>query len=378
MPTDPARLRILLVTRNLPPLVGGMERLLQEMAEGIAGYADLTVIGPKGCGEHLPGNIEVLETSPKLAPFLLISTVLAIITSRKKQFDIAIGGSGLIAPTLQVISRLFKHKTLIYLHGLDLVVHNYLYQQVFVRSIRTIDSVIVNSRNTRELALEKGIAATRIAIVNPGTSLPAMPDRQALQKFRARHGIPFSKVMIFVGRMTQRKGLSGFIKNSLPAIFASEPDTGLVVVGKNPEDSLNRLGEEKEILSLVSGHENKDRIIFLGQLSDAELQTCYGLADVQIFPLVEIEGDVEGFGMVAIEAAAMGTPTVAFCVGGVEDAIGPGNGVLVEPGDYDVFARSVIQILHGDSPSEDSCISHAANFSWDIFEHKIRASLITS
>lgn len=367
------RPKLLLITRNLPPLVGGMERMMHQFAHGMHQYAELTVIGPKGCGQFLPGEIEVHETSSSLGSFLVFSTMLAIRACGKSKFNLIIGGSGLIGPTLRILSWLFRRNTLVYLHGLDLVVDNPLYQLLFVPSLRGIDSVAVNSRNTRDIAVEKGIAAQRLRVINPGTNLPDPIDSVSRLEFRQRHAIPFPRYLVFTGRMTKRKGLSEFLHRALPLILLSEPDIGLVVVGENPRDSLNRLGEEERILETISSLGLQKQVLFLGKLNDADLDICYAEASVQIFPLVFVQGDVEGFGMVAIEAAACGTPTVAFELGGVADAITNRNGYLVTPGDFESFAKCTIHALRAGEPSPDQCLAHARQFTWQIYNEKMRA-----
>ncbi len=80
--------------------------------------------------------------------------------------------------------------------------------------------------------------------------------------------------------------------------------------------------------------------------------------------------------MVAIEAAASGTPTVAFPVGGVIDAVADGvNGLLVPEGDYEAFADAVLSICQGGPPSRSSCRHHAENFSWEAHGQKLLAAL---
>tara|TARA_R110001599_G_scaffold351822_1_gene584801 strand:- start:137096 stop:138229 length:1134 start_codon:yes stop_codon:yes gene_type:complete len=375
MPIEEVNHQVLLITRNLPPLVGGMERLMQNMASGIAQYSQLTVIGPQGCAAFLPHGTRVLETPAKPIPFLLVSTWLSIRECRHTKFDLVVGGSGLIGPTLRILRSLFSYETLVYLHGLDLVVNNYFYQSVFVPCICDAQKAIVNSQNTRKIAIEKGVVEDRITVINPGTNLPIMPDDKTLANARTRFGIPFEKIMIFVGRITRRKGLSIFIEHSLPVILAAEPRAGLVVVGKNPENSLNQLGEENDVLSLVSKKKYRDHIVFLGQLSDSDLAACYALADVHIFPLVDIPGDVEGFGMVAIEAASLGTPTVAFEVGGVRDAVSSESGCLIEAGEYGRFASAALRILDGRGPSAKSCQDYASKHSWELFNQQVKVAL---
>lgn len=370
--------RILLITRNLPPLVGGMERMMHQLALGIDEYADLTVIGPRGCKAFLPDGMKVHECSARLGPFLLLSTLLAVKVCRQVRFDVIIGGSGLIGPTLHILSLLFRSRTLVYLHGLDLVVNSALYQLFFVACLRRIDSVAVNSRNTLEIAVRKGLERERIVVINPGTRLPDPVDSVSREDFRRRYSIPFARFMVFTGRMTKRKGLSGFLRHTYPAILKSEPGIGLVVVGEDPQDSLNKLGEQSDIRLQIMAGNLQDSVVFLGKLTDRDLETCYAEASVQVFPLVEVSGDVEGFGMVAIEAAACGTPTVAFELGGVADAISAQNGYLVSPGDFLGFAERVAQILRTGKPDSAQCIAHARQFSWQNYNQAMRARIEAS
>jgi len=115
---------------------------------------------------------------------------------------------------------------------------------------------------------------------------------------------------------------------------------------------------------------------FLGAVEDDVLWDCYVAADVLVFPLIRVKGDVEGFGMVAIEAAASGTPTVAFPVGGVVDAVADGlSGSLVSEGDYEAFAAAVVSICAGGPPSSSDCRNHAKKFSWDVHRQKLLSFL---
>ena len=349
---------------------------MQQLALGICDYAELTVIGPGGCKLHLPDTVTVHETSSKFAPFLLLSTWLALTICRKKQFDVVIGGSGLIAPTLRLVSVLFGRRTLVYLHGLDLIVDNAIYQLLFVPCLRHIDSIAVNSRYTAQLAEDKGIAAKRIRVVNPGTSQPVPIEASALADFRHRFGIPFQRYMLFAGRMTKRKGLSHFLQHILPLILEQQPELGLVVVGADPAQSINQLGDEAETLRQIAAQSLQERVLFLGNLSDRDLEICFADAAVQVFPLLHVPGDVEGFGMVAIEAAACGTPTVAFELGGVADAISEGNGTLVPPGEWALFAESVLKILREATPDAGKCQRHASRFTWNHYNKKMQEIIL--
>lgn len=370
------KIRVLLITRNFPPLTGGMERLMQNMSHGLAEYTELTIIGPRGCAKYTPKDVQVHEAGSSLVPFLVVSLLYALRACRKKKFDLAIGGSGLVAPALLVLRGIFGCKTMIYVHGLDLVVNSWVYQRIFLACLRRLDTIVANSGNTRRIALDRGVPP-RIVVVNPGTSLPEALDSNTRTNLLKPYDIPFKKIMIFVGRMTQRKGLSRFIECSLPHIIASEPDSGLVIIGDNADQALTKNGERENVLDQVERMQLGSSVLFLGQISDIELQACYASASVQVFPIVDVPGDIEGFGMVAIEAAANGTPTVAFNVGGVADAISKSNGDLVEPGEYDQFSQAVLGYLRQTHFNSQQCIDHAKQYSWEQFNKKLAKVILS-
>lgn len=348
---------------------------MQHVASGVSAYAQLTIVGPRGCTQHCPAGSTVYESSSRLLPFLFFSIWHAAKACRNTKFQIMIGGSGLVAPALLVLARIFGGRTVVFLHGLDIVVESRVYQWLFLPCIRAMDHLIANSRNTMRLATGKGIEASRLCVINPGTSLPDLDGIEPRGDFLRRKQVAFEKVMVFVGRITRRKGLSQFIRHSLPLIHEMAPTAGLVVVGENPDQSLNKQGEAKVVTDLVAELGLGDRVVFLGQLSDMELLAGYAAADVQIFPLIDVPGDVEGFGMVAIEAAACGTPTVAFAAGGVADAISEQNGILVEPGRYDLLAEAIVRSLQEGLPDRRQCVEHAREFRWENYHEKIRAVL---
>lgn len=139
--------------------------------------------------------------------------------------------------------------------------------------------------------------------------------------------------------MSKRKGLTEFLEKAWPRVVALQPDAMLLVVGDSPDNALLQDPKGAERLTNAIERCAKDTVRFLGAVDDDVLWNCYAAADALVFPLVRVKGDVEGFGMVAIEAAASGTPTVAFPVGGVVDAVADGvNGLLAPEGDYEAFA----------------------------------------
>jgi phosphatidylinositol alpha-1,6-mannosyltransferase len=118
-------------------------------------------------------------------------------------------------------------------------------------------------------------------------------------------------------------------------------------------------------------------VMFLGELGqdDPALSDAYFAADVHVFPVQDRPGDNEGFGMVAIEAAAHGLPTVAFSVGGISDAVADDrSGVLIPSGDTGAFATAVISSL-GEDRKFLNPRQFAEEFSWPIFAAKLNGLL---
>lgn len=372
--------RILLITRNLPPLVGGMERLNWHMADELSKHAEVKVIGPKGSAALKPERVSLTEAPLKPLPLFLMTTLFkALWLALRWKPDVILAGSGLTAPIAWLASKLCRAQSAAYLHGFDITVKDKLYQRLWVPTFRKIDRTIVNSTPTKELAFAAGIPERKISIVYPGVSLPEAPQPiESINAFKEQHGLIGKKILLSVGRLTTRKGLREFVELALPSIVQAEPDTMLVVIGEAPKNSLGAGIQTIESIqaqaerSGVAGH-----IKFLGVITDKNLlATAYEAADVHVFPVRHIPDDPEGFGMVAIEAAAHGLPTVAFATGGVVDAVAEGHsGTLVQPGDTKAFSGSVTTLLESPIPMEPIC-QFAQQFTWPRFDEYLRNALM--
>ena len=370
--------RILHITRNLPPLVGGMERLNWHIADELSRHAQVQLIGPSGSAAQRPAAVPVTEVPLRPLPrFLLASAWQAVAVARRFQPHIVLAGSGLTAPAAWLAARASGARAHVYLHGLDAAVQHPAYRAVWHPAIRRMDGVIANSQPTAELARNLGVAAEKIRIVHPGVTLPTAPQSAtALQDFRQRHQLGNKRLLLSVGRLTTRKGLREFVQQALPAIVQAAPDTLLVVVGDAPADSLHASVQTRASIQAVADAAGiGQHLRFLGVITDPqELACAYESATLHIFPVRHLPGDPEGFGMVAIEAAAHGLPTVAFATGGIVDAVAEGkSGHLVAPGDYRSLAQAALQILTDDPGAwQPRARSFAAQFAWPVMGQKLR------
>lgn len=372
--------RVLLVTRNFPPLRGGMERLNLRLFDGLSRRHVMALSGPAGCGQFVATGTRVAGASTdRLAEFLFRCGISVVRFALQFKPHVVIAGSGLTVPLAWLASRLSKARLVAYLHGLDIIAANPVYRAIWRPWLSRCDLVLVNSRNTARLAREAGVAGARIRVVHPGVD-PARPDRDAANQFRSRHALGDATLLLSVGRLTPRKGLAEFVRDVFPGVVERIPDVRLLVMGHDPVQALNRPGRSglEGLRAAVREGGFEDRVLWLPPCDDRTLSIIYQASDVHVFPVREIAGDVEGFGMVAIEAAANGVPTVAFAVGGVPDAIVPeATGRLVPAGDADAFAAAIVEMVAArrDPRWSMRCREASRPYEWSRFDSEVAAEI---
>jgi phosphatidylinositol alpha-1,6-mannosyltransferase len=364
--------KILVLTRNFPPLIGGMERLNLRMVNELSRHFDVYLIAPQGAGTYVAPSVSVAEIPGKsLFCFLTRSMLTAFHVARQWRPDVVLAGSGLMALAALLTACCTHAQSVSYVHGLDIVVRHPVYRTLWYPALRRLDGIIANSHATAQLAESIGIPAKRIRIIHPGVSLPE-PDHAARQRFRTLYSLGDAPILLFVGRLSARKGLREFVSDVLPKIVVRHPDIQLVVIGGVPLNALHAESQTVEsIQQAVAQVGLAQHLRFLGKVSDQELADAYAGADVHVFPIRNLPDDQEGFGMVAVEAAAHGLATVAYATGGVVDAVGEGvSGYLASPDDAHAFADLVCRVLEQKLP-DDKIRAFAAQFEWQVFGEKI-------
>ena len=363
--------KILIVTRNLPPLIGGMERLNWHIADELSKNHKIIVISHSKAKFEAPPDTSFYGVRLNPLPlFLLLAFMTTFWVCLRQRPDILFAGSGLTAPIATFWAKFFRKKSIVYIHGLDIGTNNKLYNLLWIPFIRSSDQIIANSSPTYDICLKKGVNEKNLSIIHPGVSFPPQPrNEQLIQQLKSQYDLQDKKILLSVGRLTTRKGLMEFVENSLAYIVQQEPDVVLVVVGESPKNSLGAgLQTREEILEAARKNQIENHILFLGVITDnKQLATIYEAADVHVFPVRHIPDDPEGFGMVAVEAAAHGTPTVAFATGGIVDAVAQGvSGYLVEKNNYSQLSKQVITLLATPLPKEN-IQDFARQFEWSRF-----------
>jgi phosphatidylinositol alpha-1,6-mannosyltransferase len=182
-------------------------------------------------------------------------------------------------------------------------------------------------------------AAGRMVQLPPGVDEKTFHPGSGGDEVRARLGLTDRPVVVCVSRLVPRKGQDTLIR-AMPRILAAEPDAVLLVVGGGPyERDLRRLARDTGV---------EPSVRFTGAVPWSELPAHYGAGDVFAMPCRTRRGglDVEGLGIVYLEASATGLPVVAGDSGGAPDAVLDGEtGWVVRGGEPAQAAERIVALL---------------------------------
>jgi phosphatidylinositol alpha-1,6-mannosyltransferase len=222
IPGAARRGRALVIARNLPPLRGGIERLMLHAVTELAVDWECDVVGPTGSTAHLPTAASVQELPSGYLPFLILG-LASIARQPRRGYALCGASSGLMAPLARIAARWHRCPYVVWLHGLDLTFGSVAYRAAFLPAIRAADQVIVNSRHTATLAEVEGIPRDRIAVLHPGVDAADPVPDDVTTALRQRFGID-GPLVLFVGRLIERKGVPEFVERVLPTVLQAYPD----------------------------------------------------------------------------------------------------------------------------------------------------------
>jgi phosphatidylinositol alpha-1,6-mannosyltransferase len=204
-------------------------------------------------------------------------------------------------------------------------------------TFRNARGIFAVSHYTRELLISEGVSPDKISVIPNGVDPGRFRPLDSADRLRARHKLADRRVILTVARLDDYKGQDTVIR-ALPQIVKHVPHALYLVVGRGPEhDQLRRLAIR---------HGVSDYVIFAGYVPAGQLVAYYNVCDVFVMVSRQNHKDVEGFGLVYLEANACGKPVIGGDSGGVRDAIVDGQtGLLVDPQDDDMVAACVIRLL---------------------------------
>jgi phosphatidyl-myo-inositol dimannoside synthase len=340
-------MEILVITWNYPPRRGGIENLIGNLCSSLRSKHSVVVVTSYAKSRQSEKDT-FRARLPGLFPFAVYAICRgALLLLRNSEIGVIFGASATVTPLVLILARLFGRRAIIQVHGLDVLYQSFWYQQLCVRWLKSCDCVVANSAYTAELAESKGVTRDRISAIPPGVHPERFSVPTDVNATKRSWNIEGRKIILFVGRLARRKGVKEFIENSLGQIVQEIPEACFLIVGDNPTESL---AHRDDVVSGIKATIAKSRlepyVRLISSLGDDEVIKLYQACEVVVLPTLSIEDDVEGFGIVALEAAAAGKPVVATRVGGIPDAVENGkSGILVDPGDYADLSRVVISLL---------------------------------
>jgi phosphatidylinositol alpha-1,6-mannosyltransferase len=202
--------------------------------------------------------------------------------------------------------------------------------------------VFANSANTRRMLRELGIAADRIEIVYPGVDTGRFrPDVDATE-IRQRFAPNGETLLLSVGRHQTRKGHDLMIKAVGHLTRQGRQSLRYVITGDGPDRS--------KLEALVDQCGVRDYVTFSGEVPAEQLPQYFAACDIFVLPNRVEQSDVEGFGIVFLEAAAAGKPVIGGNSGGVPEAVADGvTGLLVSGTDVEELAATIARLMDSES-----------------------------
>jgi phosphatidylinositol alpha-1,6-mannosyltransferase len=198
-------------------------------------------------------------------------------------------------------------------------------------------AIAVSQSSADILRNEWHLSGERVGVLRPGVDIQRFAPAARDEAARERLGWGNRPVILTLSRLQKRKGHDSMIL-ALKQIRPAIPDVLYAIVGD---------GTERRVLeNLVSGEGLGRHVQFLGQLEEEELVRCYQQCDLFVLPNRQVGTDIEGFGIVLLEAQACGKPVVAGASGGTAETMQiPDTGQVVPCDGPEELARLVVDLL---------------------------------
>jgi phosphatidylinositol alpha-1,6-mannosyltransferase len=334
----------LLVTNDFPPRPGGIQQFVHNLAVrlpagALVGYSS-TFAGAAEFDAGLPFDV-IRENTSVLLPTPAVARRAAEIAREYECDSVWFGAAaplGLLAAGLK--ERTGIRRAVALTHGHEAGWAALPGARGLLRRVARGNDVVTYLGEYFRTRLGRAIGTlTTLEQLAPGVDTVAFAPTASGAEIRARHGLVDRPVVVCVSRLVPRKGQDTLIR-SLPLIRRRIPDAALLIVGGGPyRSSLEALA----IDCGVSSH-----VVFAGTVPWAELPAHHAAGDVFAMPCrTRRRGlDVEGLGIVYLEASAVGRPVVAGDSGGAPDAVRDGETGYVVPGrDVDALAERIVLLL---------------------------------
>ncbi|MFJ2190422.1 glycosyltransferase family 4 protein [Kitasatospora sp. NPDC087861] len=340
--------RTLIVTNDFPPRPGGIQAFVHNMAVrqpagSIVVYASTWRDGTEVARFDAEQPFSVIRDRTKvMVPTPRVTRRAAEILRAEKCDSVWFGAAaplGLMAPTLR---RAGAGRLLGMTHGHEAAWAQLPGARQLLRRIGAGTDVLTYLGEYTRSRIAGAVgpqAAARMVQLPPGVDETTFHPDSGGAEVRRRLGLADRPVVVCVSRLVPRKGQDTLIE-AMPQILVDVPDAVLLIVGGGPyRADLEKLADAKGV---------RDSVRFTGSVPWEELPAHYGAGDVFAMPCRTRRGglDVEGLGIVYLEASATGLPVVAGDSGGAPDAVLEGEtGYVVPGGSSAAAAERIVRLL---------------------------------
>ncbi len=375
-------MEILFITHKYPPSIGGMENQSYALVQGMRTFAKVHCI------------FYDIESQSKLWFFLTLKKRVRAYIKSNPNIDIIHVNDGLLGLFCAWIKKEFRIPLSVTIHGLDIVFPLPFFQKRLIQRLQKYDSIIGVSSATRDECLKRNFDPDKVIAISNGVDADN-PFGENIKNPYELINDTFSldlkgrRTLVTMGRSVKRKGFSWFIREVLPLLddrvhFViigpfNKRDSFLykmasVVLGKKRKKYLDLLfgypSDEKDIQKLQQDDTLNHRFTHLGKLQAKQVAAIYKIADAFIMPNIKMEGDFEGFGLVALEASVAGLPVITSGIEGISDAvIDKKNGIHVKEGNGETWKQVIHSFLEDGQKLEEMSIGGKRytlqNYSWE-------------
>ncbi len=362
-------MRLLLITTQFAPELGGVPRLLEQYCAYRPSDVEVRVLSVQQQAPEFYAAYDRAAAYPierVAASEFKGATSLRVLrrlwhTIRSWRPDVIL--CGVAYPSVIVtwlITRLTHTRYVSYAHSEDFLPIKGLRRRVLVRALRQARAVITVSRFTQQALIELGVEAPRIKVIPPGIEVGRFVHQLGA-------AAPSTWTLLTVGRLVLRKGQDTVIR-ALPQVIQAVPNVRYIIAGDGPDAVALR--------DLAAGLGVADRVVFAGALTDEALRDLYQTCDVFVLPTRPDASEVEGFGIVFLEAGAARKPVIAGRAGGTSDAVlDDVTGLLIDPTDVNALATAIIDLAHNKAKAQRlGAAGHdrvGAEFSIELFAERV-------
>ena len=376
--------RVLLITNDFPPRDGGIESYLRDFcarldSENLVVLASSRAAEDKlrAYDESLPYRVYRMRDSV-LLPLPHVARRAAQIIRTERIDTVWFGAAAPLGLLADACRRAGATRIVATTHGHEVGWSMLpVARQVLGRIGKSSDVVTYISRYTRSRFAAAFGPRAAFERLPSGVNIERFsPNPEAGQEIRQRHGIGKSQPLIVcISRLVRRKGQDMLIR-IMPEVLRQHPDAQLLIVGVGP------LKRELETLAEKLGV--SEQVIFAGKVSFEDLPAYYNAATVFAMP-ARTRGrglDVEGLGIVYLEAQACGVPVVAGNSGGAPETVIDGEtGIVVDGGSRSSITAGLLEIL--DNPQRAAAMGcrgreHVVeSWTWEVMAARARRILRT-